>query len=97
VELASYPNREFQLWAYTVGMRRLLFRNTKLELFATRVDIMFQNVKALRTSTSVRGLVIRSPTEDEHHLVETEIGHLSEHGQLFMLDSEATWVTSSWE
>jgi hypothetical protein len=56
--LVDRSERVFQVWAYTVGMRRLLLRSTKTETFSTRIDVLFQNVKALMLATSIEGLVV---------------------------------------
>jgi len=52
------PERVFQLWAFTVGMGRLLLRSTKSGSFGTRVDVLFQNVKAINLPTYLDGLVV---------------------------------------
>jgi hypothetical protein len=56
--LVERPERVFQVWAYTVGMGRLLLRSTKSEAFSTRVDVVFQNVKAVCLPTELDGLVV---------------------------------------
>jgi hypothetical protein len=56
--LVDHPDRVFQVWAYTVGMGRLLLRSTKSETFGTRVDVLFQNVKAMKLPTLLDGLVV---------------------------------------
>ncbi len=61
--LIDRPDRHFQVWAYSVSMRRLLLRSTKSvssdrENFTTRIDVYFQNVKAMNLPTSMDGLVI---------------------------------------
>jgi hypothetical protein len=53
-----FPERVFQVWAYTVGMGRLLLRSTKTETFDTRVDVLFQNVKAVKFPAVLEGLVV---------------------------------------
>ncbi len=47
--LVSYPDRRFQLWAYTVSHGSLLLRSTKTDDEPTRVDVLFRNVKAHST------------------------------------------------
>ncbi len=54
----EYPDRRFQIWAYSASMGRLLLRSTKSNDFATRIDILFQNVKAIKLLASLDGLVI---------------------------------------
>jgi len=48
----------FQVWGYSVGMRRLLLRSTKGEAAKTRVDVFFQNVKAMDVTTQMNGLAV---------------------------------------
>lgn len=52
----EYPDRRFQLWAYTVGMGRMLLRSTKSETFDSRIDVVFQNVQALQLPSVLAGL-----------------------------------------
>ena len=52
------PERVFQVWAFTVGMGRLLLRSTKSGSFGTRVDVLFQNVKAINLPTYLDGLIV---------------------------------------
>lgn len=52
------PDRIFQLWAFRVGMGRLLLRSTKNEQFNIRVDVLFQNVQALQVPAVLMGLVV---------------------------------------
>ena len=56
--LIDRPERVFQLWAFTVGMNRLLLRSTKSGSYPTRVDVLFQNVKAIKLPTQLDGLVV---------------------------------------
>jgi hypothetical protein len=55
VDGVSIPDRVFQLWRYTVGMKRLLLRSTKTPTFGTRIDVLFQNVKAMKLPTRLDG------------------------------------------
>lgn len=50
--LVDRPERVFQVWAFTVSMGRLLLRSTKSGSFRTRVDVLFQNVKAIMSMAS---------------------------------------------
>lgn len=60
-----FPYRVSQVWSYTVGMGRLLLRSPKSPGAATRVDVLFQNVKALKLPTRLEGLSVRSPGDEE--------------------------------
>lgn len=69
----DYQDRVFQLWAFTVSMRRLLLRSTKSEQFDTRIDVLFQDVQAVQLPTSLSGLIIleADPAETERIIKET--------------------------
>jgi hypothetical protein len=56
-------DRVFQLWSYTVSMKRLLLRSTKSEQFKTRIDVAFQNVQALELPSTLSGLVVSVASE----------------------------------
>lgn len=77
VESVYFPERTFQVWAYTVGMGRLLIRSTKSATFPTRVDVLFQNVKAMKLPTRLDGLVVRLADEVERRAIESETGLLT--------------------
>ncbi|TXK17707.1 hypothetical protein [Homoserinibacter sp. GY 40078] len=67
------PKRQYQVWAYSVTMGRLLLRSNKSEAFATRVDILFQNVHAMKLLTALDPLVVAEADslESEQILAET--------------------------
>jgi hypothetical protein len=68
------PERVFQLWSYTVSMGKLLLRSVKTESFATRVDILFQNVQALMLPTLLQGLTISTPDAVDIKRITTATG-----------------------
>ena len=49
----------FQMWAYTVGHKRLLLRRTKGHGFATQVDILFKPVLSVHLPATLEGIEIR--------------------------------------
>ncbi|MGH2363062.1 MAG: hypothetical protein ACRDHX_00225, partial [Chloroflexota bacterium] len=79
----EYPDREFQIWGYTVSMRRLLLRSTKSEHFGRRVDVAFQNVQAMRLRSSLPGLVISSANGLLTEEITKETGLLPDEKQRF--------------
>jgi hypothetical protein len=86
--LVDHPERVFQLWAYTVGMGRLLLRSTKSATLATRVDVLFQNVKALKLPTLVEGLVVTVGADETAREIADATGLLpDEETQFFAIDS----------
>jgi hypothetical protein len=79
VRIVDHRERVFQVWAYTVGMGRLLLRSSKNETFGTRVDVLFQNVRAMKLPTLLDGLVVTVaagalPKETCQHLTAAETG-----------------------
>lgn len=56
--LIDLQTRVFQLWAYSVGMSRLLLRSTRSDAYDTRVDVLFQGVRAMQVPTTLPGLVV---------------------------------------
>jgi hypothetical protein len=85
--LVDRPERTFQLWAYTVGMKRLLLRSTKNETFTTRIDILFQNVKAVQLPTSLDGLVVTAADDELSKRIEGDTGILAEDSRFFAIET----------
>lgn len=69
-------DRVFQLWAYTVGMSRLLLRSTKSDQFGSRIDVVFQNVKAIQLLSVLHGIVIARADDAEAERITRETGLL---------------------
>jgi hypothetical protein len=65
IDVFDAPDRTFQVWFYTVGMRRLILRSEKDKEHPTRIDVLLQGVTHLKLPTLMVGLSIRraSPTE----------------------------------
>lgn len=84
--MIDFPGRVFQVWGYTAGMGRLLLRSTKSETFPTRVDVLFQNVKAMSLPTMLEGLVVAAAGEAAAARFTRETGLLvDENATLFEL------------
>lgn len=83
-------DRLFQVCTYSVSMARLLLRSTKSETFATRIDVLFQNVKALKLPTSLDGLVVAKASPADEARISAETGLLpSDETTLFTLRAGA--------
>ena len=88
--LVDHPDRVFQLWAYTVAMGRMLLRSTKGDALATRVDVLFQNVKALKLPTLVEGLVVTAGAGAAAREISDATGLLpDEETKFFIIDSSS--------
>lgn len=85
--LVDRPERRFQLWDYTVGMARLLLRSTKNETFTTRIDVLFQNVKAMQLPTSLDGLVVTEADDELAKRIASETGILREESHFFAIET----------
>jgi hypothetical protein len=82
--------RRFEMWSYSVGMARLLMRSTKSDTFATRVDVLFQNVKALKLPTSLDGLLVSDADPESGARISSETGFLPDDGtRIFTVRSGA--------
>jgi hypothetical protein len=79
------PERVFQLWSYTVGMGKLLLRSVKTASSATRIDILFQNVQALKLPTVLHGLTILSSDARDIEQISAETGLLPDDGRIFFV------------
>jgi hypothetical protein len=67
-------DRVFQLWSYSVSMRRLLLRSTKSESFDSRIDLAFQNVHALKLPAQMHGLSVKCASQTEIEEIVRDIG-----------------------
>lgn len=85
-------DRVFQLWSYSVSMKRLLLRSTKSDQFQTRVDVAFQNVQAVQLPTLLPGLVVAGADPAEIERIIKETGLLPDDDRKFfsMLGSNFT-------
>lgn len=56
--------REFRIWAATVGHGQLLLRSVKSETHGTRVDVAFFAVSAVAIPETINNLVVEETTPD---------------------------------
>jgi hypothetical protein len=88
--VVEHADRRFQVWAYSVSMARLLLRSTKSETFTTRLDVLFQNVKAMKLPTGLDGLVVAQADTPEEARISAETGLLpSEDTKIFTVRAGA--------
>jgi hypothetical protein len=66
-------------------MGRLLLRSVKTASFSSRIDILFQNVQALKLPTVLHGLTVSSPGPEEIERISMETGLLPDEGRVFFL------------
>jgi hypothetical protein len=74
IETFDAPDRTFQAWFYTVGMRRLILRSTRNERHPTRIDVLLQGVTHLKLPTLMVGLSIRRASSTEQTTIEQSDG-----------------------
>jgi hypothetical protein len=83
----DYRDRIFQMWAYTVGMGRLLLRATKTPTFQTRIDVLFQDVRAVVLPARLEGVSVRIGSSADRSRVVASIGQwLSADVDLYVIE-----------
>ncbi|MDB5337683.1 MAG: hypothetical protein JWN70_3302 [Planctomycetaceae bacterium] len=83
--------RDFQVWNYTVGMRRLLLRSNKEGRFDTRIDILFQNVQAMRLPTHLHGVRVSEADDVEKASLVEQFGQgMVQSGRLFHIENRVS-------
>jgi hypothetical protein len=94
-----HPDRRFQIWHYGVGLRQLLLRGTKGDAVATRIDILFQNVKFMQIPTTLQGLMVRDPTDEELDMIMSASKMLPDEDRRFFVlegDNYRGFVVAGW-
>lgn len=89
--IVNQPDRVFQVWQYSVGMKRLLLRSTKRGSFGSRVDVLFQNVKAMKLPTLLHGLAVAEADAGQLERISTETGLLPDRETIFFTLSSPTY------
>jgi hypothetical protein len=101
-------SRAFSIWDYTVSHSTLLLRSVEADAFATRFDVMFKPVAALKLPTHMSGLTVRDSNSDEEDELRSEASLLAgvsarltgadeSDYRLFVLDCDGAvgWVLAS--
>lgn len=81
-------HRRFQVWAYSVSLARLLLVSNTSDSFATRYDVLFQNVRAMNLATSLDGLIVRVASVSEQDAILAQSG-------LVLTQSSTTYIVES--
>ncbi len=89
--VVDQPARVFQVWAYTVGMGRLLLRSPKTDGCRTRIDVLFQNVKALKLSAELPGLTVSIADEHQQRRISEATGLLQDDNTTFFVLTGASY------
>jgi hypothetical protein len=63
----------------------LLLRSVKTTSFTSRIDVLFQNVQALKLPAVLHGLTISSPDAQGIERISTETGLLPDDGRSFFI------------
>ena len=79
------PDRIFEVWSYSVSLGRLLLRSNKSDTFASRIDVLFQNVKAMSLATSLQGLVVTEATPAEAARLSERTGQVGDAETVFFV------------
>ncbi len=87
--------REFRIWHYTVSYGQLLLRSLDVTKYATRIDVLFSNVKRMHVATKYEELIIQqidSPTD----LRLSEYGiQLPNDGSIFLMNNGPDYVSAT--
>lgn len=78
--LINRPDRRFKMWQYSVSMARLLLRSNKDDGAGSRIDVMFQDVHALKLPTLLDGLVIAEADSEQSGRAARETGVVLDRG-----------------
>lgn len=86
--LVDLPERTVPLWAYSVGVARLLLRSTKNETFrdSSRCAVP-ERQGAPRIPTSLDDLVVSEPDGELAKRIEKETGILAEDSRFFAIET----------
>jgi hypothetical protein len=74
LRLSTPLTARFQVWFYTVGMRRLILRSEKDQQHPTRIDVLIQGVEHLKLPMLMVGLSIRRASPSEQITIEESDG-----------------------
>ena len=66
--------RHFKIWKYLISHGQLLFRSVPTDAERNRVEVLFRNVVAVKTTMELDNLMIRQPSEEELSTIAQEIG-----------------------
>ncbi len=86
----SYPDRNFQLWDYSVSHSQLVIRSPGDEDTTPNVDFHFRGVMLLGVPTQLRGLKLTDPTDGEVEAVRGTLAHRVEREWVRVLVSAGT-------
>ncbi len=78
--LVDHPDRRFFMRMFTFGMGRLALRGKKSNEFPTRVDILFQDVKAMSLLQSFNGLIVTVADLVQRERISKETGLYPQQG-----------------
>ncbi|MFH9614564.1 hypothetical protein ACH4MM_12680 [Streptomyces pratensis] len=79
-------DRQFKVWQYSVGHRRLLLRSPRARPLATRIEVYFACVGLMLLRPAYHGLAVRRATDEESRTVIGDHGiELEEGAYVFAL------------
>ena len=86
--IASYPNRHFQLWEYTVSHGSLLVRSPRKPTIAKNIDIIFVGVEFISSPRHLKGVELMRASPSDVIKVSAEMGKELAADQVFILFSQ---------
>jgi hypothetical protein len=84
--IASFPDRRFQLWEYSVSHGSLLVRSPRGPRIDTNIDLVFVGVAFISAPRHLRGLELDHGNDDDIDRVVAEVGEI-DGGHVFALRS----------
>ena len=66
--------RHFKIWKYLISHGQLLMRSVPTDAERNRVEVLFRNVLAIKTTMELDNLTIREPSEEELLTMAQQIG-----------------------
>jgi hypothetical protein len=86
--IASYPNRQFQFWEYTVSHGSLLVRSPKGLQWVVNIDVMFFGVQLVLLPRHLNGIEVREGSSSDVEIVSQMYGQGQRSGRVFVIVSE---------
>lgn len=72
--MAFTSNRRFRLWDYNVSHKQMLLRSPKTSTVPTNLDVVMWDVEYLECATTLDGLAILEPSNEDLERVEQALG-----------------------
>lgn len=85
---ANYPDRDFQLWEFTVSHGSLLIRSPRNSQHDFNIDLIFVGVELIALPRLMRGLSLSEGTPEDVARMEQTLGSKFFEDRVFVFTSE---------